>query len=189
MESNGFANYLAFGLNYSYFYNNNNFKQKSKKMKTLKLVAVGLFLFVSSLVQSQVSVNVNIDLRPPVWGPVGYSNVEFYYLPDIEVYYDIRASQFIYFYGGRWLRSRYLPAPYRNYDLYNGYKVVLKDYHGTRPYTYFNNHRVKYYKGYKGVPQRSIGRNPNYHDNRGDNNGNRGNNYGKEHKERGNKNH
>lgn len=166
--------------------------KNQKKMKTLKLIAVGLFLFVSSLMQSQVSVNVNIGVRPPAWGPVGYSNIEFYYLPDIEVYYDIRASQFIYFHRGRWYRSRYLPAPYRNYDLYNGYKVVLRDYHGTRPYTYFNNHRAKYYKGYKGKPQRTIGKNPNYRDNRGnDNRGydndNRGYNEGRGHKEKGNK--
>lgn len=165
-------------------------------MKILKLIAVGLFLFVSNLMQSQVSVNVNIDLRPPVWGPVGYSNIAFYYLPDIEVYYDIRATQFIYFHRGRWIRSRYLPAPYRNYDLYSGYKVVLRDYHGSHPYYYFNTHRAKYYKGYKGGPQKSIGKNPNYHDHRGDNNGNRGfdndnrgNKYGKEHKGKGNKNH
>lgn len=134
-------------------------------MKTLKLIAVGMFLFVSSLIQSQVSVNVNIGAPPP-WGPVGYPNVEFYYLPEIEVYYDIRASQFIYFHAGRWYRSRYLPPPYRNYDLYNGYKVVLRDYHGTRPYTYFNNHKSKYYKGYRGNPQKTIGKNPNYRGNK-----------------------
>jgi hypothetical protein len=43
-------------------------------------------------------------------------------LPDIEAYYDIRATQFIYFGGGRWIRSRNLPNQYRNYNLYNGYK-------------------------------------------------------------------
>lgn len=124
-------------------------------MKTLKLIALGVFLFVSSLTQAQVSVRVNIG-TPPVWGPTGYSNVEFYYLPDIEAYYDIRASQFIYINNGKWFRSRNLPGRYRNYDLYNGYKVVLNDYHGTRPYTYFKNHKIKYYKGYKGSPQRTI---------------------------------
>ncbi len=129
-------------------------------MKTLKLVAVGLFLLVSSLVQSQVSVNVNIDLRPPVWGPVGYSNVEFYYLPDIEVYYDIRASQFIYFHRGRWYRSKYLPAPYRSYDLYNGYKVVMADYRGDTPYMHFHDHKQKYSKGYNNGYQKTIGNNP-----------------------------
>jgi hypothetical protein len=129
-------------------------------MKTLKLIAVGIILLVSSAIQAQVSVNVNIG-TPPAWGPVGYSNVDYYYLPDVEAYYDIRATQFIYFGGGKWIRSRYLPGPYRNYNLYNGYKVVLNDYHGSRPYSNFKNHKVKYYKGYKGKPQKSIGSNRN----------------------------
>ena len=149
-------------------------------MKTLKLIIIGLILIVSSSMQSQVSINVNIG-RPPAWGPVGYSNVEYYYLPDVQAYYDIRASQFIYFGNGRWVRSRYLPGQYRNYDLYGGYKVVLNDYHGSSPYTYFKSHKVKYYKGYKGKPQKSIG---NQHDNRGDNqgHGNDNHNKGKENK-------
>jgi hypothetical protein len=125
-------------------------------MKTLKLLAFGIVLFITSSMQSQVSVNINIG-TPPLWGPSGYSNVDYYYLPDVQAYYDIRASQFIYFGGGNWTRSRYLPGQYRNYDLYNGYKVVLNDYHGRTPYSNYKEHKVKYYKGYKGKPQRSIG--------------------------------
>ena len=151
-------------------------------MKTLKLITAGIFLFASSLMHSQVSVSVNIG-TPPVWGPVGYANVDFYYLPDIEAYYDIRATQFIYFSGGKWCRSRYLPGPYRNYDLYNGYKVVLHDYHGTHPYYYFNTHKTKYYKGYKGGPQQSIGKNPNYHENNGNGYHEEHDDHGHDHKE------
>ena len=164
-------------------------------MKTLKLITAGVLLFMSSMMHSQVSVNVNIGVPPP-WGPVGYANVGFYYLPDIDAYYDIGATQFIYFQGGKWCRSKYLPGPYRNYDLYNGYKVVLRDYHGHHPYYYFNSHKAKYHKGYKGNgPQKSIGKNPNYHNNRDNYKGNKGNNgnqgykQGKDHKEKGNKNH
>ncbi|UQD57205.1 hypothetical protein [Flavobacterium sp. K5-23] len=136
-------------------------------MKKLKLIAIGIILLVSSSIQSQVSVNVNIG-TPPLWGPVGYAEVDYYYLPDIEAYYDIRATQFIYFGNGRWIRSRNLPRQYRNYNLHNGYKVVLNDYHGHRPYSHFKNHKSKYYKGYKGNHQRTYGnRNGNYrqHDN------------------------
>lgn len=133
-------------------------------MKTLKLIAVGIILFASSAMQGQVAVNVNIG-TPPVWGPVGHSEVEYYYLPDVESYYDVRESQFIYFGDGRWVRSRYLPRQYRNYDLYGGYKVVLNDYHGHTPYTYYKQHKVKYYKGYKGAPQRTIGVRGEHHDN------------------------
>lgn len=125
-------------------------------MKTLKLIAAGIILLLSSNIQAQVSVNVNIG-TPPAWGPVGYTDVDFYYIPDIESYYDIRLAQFIYFDNGRWIHAQYLPKHYRNYDLYNGYKVVLKDYHGKKPYAYFKNHKAKYYKGYKGKPQKPIG--------------------------------
>ena len=125
-------------------------------MKTLKLIIAGMILLVSNnTMQAQVSVNVNIG-SPPAWGPVGYSSVDYYYLPDIEAYYDIRASQFIYFGRGKWIRSRNLPYHYRNYNLYNGYKVVLNDYHGSRPYNHFKSHKVKYYKGYKGKPQKTF---------------------------------
>lgn len=115
-------------------------------MKTLKLLIAGFGLFVVSSLQAQVSVNVSIGNRPD-WGPVGYTEANYYYLPDIEAYYDIRASNFIYVNNGNWIRARYLPARYRNYDFYNGYKVVLTDYHGARPYAHFNTHRVKYYRG------------------------------------------
>lgn len=133
-------------------------------MKTLKLIALGIVLFITGSVTAQVSVNVNIG-TPPSWGPSGYSNVDYYYLPDVQSYYDIRASQFIYFGSGNWVRSRYLPRQYRNYDLYSGYKVVLNDYHGRTPYTHYKRDKVKYYKGYRGQSQRSIGQRNDNHNN------------------------
>jgi len=146
-------------------------------MKTLKLIALGIVMFfASSTMHAQLSINVHLGTAPS-WGPAGYASVDYYYLPDIESYYDIRASQFIYLSGGNWVRSRYLPRQYRNYDLDRGYKVVLNDYHGSRPYSNFRSNREKYYRGYKGRPQRSIGnRNEDHrdYDNRG-NNGNNGN--------------
>ena len=159
-------------------------------MKTLKLIATGIVLLVATATtQAQVSVNVNIG-TPPAWGPAGYSNIDYYYIPDVQSYYDIRNSQFIYYGNGRWIRSRYLPQQYRNYDLYSGYKVVINDYHGRTPYIYYKDHKAKYYKGYKGKPQKTIGyRNNDKHDykqkdnkhNSGNKNFNRGNGKGKGH--------
>ena len=125
-------------------------------MKTLKIITVGIVLLLSNLATAQVSVNVNLG-TPPAWGPVGYTEVEYYYLPDVETYYDVRSSRFIYYNGSTWIRSKYLPRKYRGYDLYGGYKVVLNDYHGSSPYVHFNNHKVKYHKGYNGGHQKTIG--------------------------------
>lgn len=144
-------------------------------MKTLKLIIAGIILLASAnTMQAQVSVNVNLG-SPPAWGPAGYSAVDYYYLPDVEAYYDVRATQFIYFGGGKWIRSRNLPNQYRNYNLYNGYKVVLNDYHGSRPYSNFKTHKAKYYKGYKGKPQKSIGSNRSNNNKVYKSNGNNGN--------------
>lgn len=148
-------------------------------MKNLKLITLGIMLFfASNSINAQVSINVNLGIQPS-WGPVGYSSVNYYYLPDIQAYYDIRATQFIFLSNGVWIRSSNLPRQYRNYNLDRGYKVVLNDYHGSRPYANYRYHRVKYYKGYKGKPQQSIG-----HSHRGNDNhrnyykGNNGNHYG-----------
>ena len=158
-------------------------------MKTLKLIIAGMILLVSNnTMQAQVSVNVNIG-SPPAWGPVGYSSVDYYYLPDIEAYYDIRASQFIYFGRGKWIRSRNLPYHYRNYNLYNGYKVVLNDYHGSRPYNHFKSHKVKYYKGYKGKPQKARGVRKNVDPKKTYNNRNQKNDKGNKRYEKENKGH
>lgn len=133
-------------------------------MKNLKLIIVAFILLLSFTIQAQVSVNVSIG-NTPSWGPSGYSEVEYYYLPDIETYYDIRTEEFIYFGGRSWIRSIYLPREYRYYNLNRGYKVVLSNYHGSRPYTHFQDNRREYYRGYnKGTHQRTIGE---YNENRG----------------------
>lgn len=128
-------------------------------MKTLKLTFIGLVLFLSSALKAQVSINVNFG-SPPMWGPVGYTEVRYYYIPDVEAYYDIQLATFIYFDDGIWIHRAYLPSRYRNYDLYGGYKVVITDYYGNSPYVHFKQHKTKYYKGYHNGSQKTIGDRP-----------------------------
>lgn len=125
-------------------------------MTYLKLIVIGMFFFISSNISSQVTVNVNIN-NPPEWGPVGYTEARYYYLPDIEAYYDVTTSVFIYFGNGVWIRDRFLPTHYRNYDLYGGYKVVMTDYRGNTPYINFKEYKIKYKKGYRGPSQKTFG--------------------------------
>jgi len=125
-------------------------------MKTLKLLVFGLMLTLAGSVQSQLSVNVHIG-APPAWGPAGYNDVRYYYLPDVEAYYDVQTSMFIYMSGNNWIRRSYLPSRYRNYDLYHGYKVVMNDYRGNSPYSNFREHKMKYARGYRGDEQRNVG--------------------------------
>lgn len=132
-------------------------------MKTLKLFVFGILLLFAGSAQGQLSINVHIG-TPPAWGPAGYNDVRYYYLPDIEAYYDVPPSMFIYLSGNRWVHRRHLPGRYRNYDLYGGYKVVMNDYRGDCPYYHFREHRMKYGRGYRGEEQRTIGERHGYND-------------------------
>jgi hypothetical protein len=128
-------------------------------MKKIKLILFALGILMASGLQAQVSVSINLG-SPPQWGPAGYSGVSYYYLPDVEAYYDVQSSRFIYQSGGTWVHRTSLPYRYRNYDLYSGYKVVMTDYHGNTPYIYYKDHKAKYARGYHGDAQRTIGDRP-----------------------------
>lgn len=119
-----------------------------KRICITLLVVIGLISFRST---AQVSINVNIGSQP-LWGPVGYDYVNYYYLPDIESYYYVPKRQFIYMNKGQWIFSASLPSRYSGYDLYNGYKVVINS---SRPYDHFDNDRVRYAK-YKKVRNQKV---------------------------------
>lgn len=116
-------------------------------MKTLKLTFVAALFLVVLGATGQVSVNVTIG-NPPPWGPSESVGIRFYFLPDLQVYYDVRDAVFIYPYHNRWIRAAHLPPRYGNYNLYTGYKVVLKDYRGERPYERFHDDCRLYPHGY-----------------------------------------
>jgi hypothetical protein len=118
-----------------------------KKIIVVMTVALALFTTSSSKAQIRFNLGVNIGSQP-VWGPVGYDHVEYYYLPDIEAYYNVPKQQYVYRNGSRWIFSNRLPARYSNYDVERGYKVVMNE---QRPFEHFDNDRVKYqqFRGYK----------------------------------------
>jgi len=97
-----------------------------KKLIFAAAILVSCFTFKNAEAQIHFSVGVNIGSQPE-WGPVGYDRVAYYYMPDIDGYYDVNAHEYIYLDGGVWVHRTYLPYRYRNYDLYHGYKVVIND--------------------------------------------------------------
>lgn len=119
-----------------------------KKFILPMLLSAILLTAVHSNSSAQISLSLNIGTQP-TWGPVGYDRADYYYLPDVESYYNVSTHQFIYLSNGRWTFAANLPGRYSNYDLYSGYKVVVNR---PRPYLNFNQDRVQYgrYRGYHG---------------------------------------
>lgn len=118
-------------------------------MKRLILLGMlGVFGWMPYQAKAQLSINVNIGSQP-LWGPVGYDYVDYYYMPDIECYYHVPKRQFIYMEGSRWRFSSSLPSRYRGYNLYDGYKVVVNSY---RNYDYDRT----YYSRYRNVRNQPV---------------------------------
>lgn len=147
-------------------------------MKKLTILVV-LFFSIAMHQQTygQVRLNINLNLgSQPAWGPVGYDRVDYYYMPDIDAYYNVPQRQFIYLEHDRWIFASSLPSRYSGYNLYSGYKVVVNE---PRPYLRGNVYREKYadYRGGRG-PRQEIIRDS--HDERYKNNG-RNNNHHEDH--------
>lgn len=106
-----------------------------------------LFGFLMMGVFASAKVSVTID-KAPAWGP-SVKKERYYYLPDIETYYDLDSSEYIYLHNGYWTRAKKLPAVYRGYNLQTGRTVVIRNYYGNAPYVHYSTHRVKYVRGPK----------------------------------------
>ncbi|HVW95381.1 MAG TPA: hypothetical protein VHA56_05405 [Mucilaginibacter sp.] len=121
-----------------------------KKVIFMAALIFGCLSIKNADAQISVSLGLNIGSQPD-WGPVGYDHAEYYYMPDIDTYYDVNSHQYVYLSNNVWIHRPYLPARYRNYDRYHSYKVVVNE---RNPWERNKYYRSKYagYKGRKGQP-------------------------------------
>lgn len=126
-------------------------------MKKLLLSAVILLSCLTiKTASAQVSVSLGINIgSQPAWGPVGYDHADYYYMPDIDTYYNVPTHQYVYFENNVWVHHAYLPVRYRSYNLYNGYKVVINE---RDPWLRHDVYRTRY-AGYRGRHDQVIIRN------------------------------
>ncbi len=114
-------------------------------MKKIGIILAILLFSTAPRLKAQVSFSINIGSQP-MWGPVGYDYVRYYYIPDIDAYYDVNTDMYIYLSRGVWIHSRYLPPRYRGIDLYRVHKVVINS---PRPWLHHQKH-WSLYRGYRG---------------------------------------
>jgi hypothetical protein len=123
-----------------------------KKIMLMILIAFSASFFTKASAQIRISVNIGSQ---PTWGPVGYDHVDYYYLPDVDMYYYVPTRQYIYMDRGSWRFSAVLPGRYSNFNINTGYKVVINE---PRPYDRASYYRSKY-SNYRGRHDQPIIRN------------------------------
>ena len=122
-------------------------------MKTNKCISIVVMLVSISTFASfgQIRLNVNVNLQPS-WGPASCNYAEYYYLPELGVYYSINDQLFIYPSENRWVRAVRLPRAYRHCNLYNTYKVVINAPAPYHRHSYYANR----YNNWKGKHQETM---------------------------------
>lgn len=111
-----------------------------KKIIFCAAILLSYLTYNQANAQLRISLGFNIGSQPD-WGPVGYDHADYYYMPDIDTYYDVSNHQYVYMQNNRWIHSPGLPPRYANYDLYHGYKVVVNE---RNPWENHANIRTKY---------------------------------------------
>lgn len=102
---------------------------------TALLTAAALAVAPAAHAQPQVNINVGT----PAWGPPVPQGTQFYYIPEIDGYYDLYAQQYIVYRNGQWIPVGVIDG----YDP-RGFHPVVLDYRGREPWVYVGAHRDRY---------------------------------------------
>jgi len=122
-------------------------------MKTIKGMTVVVMTLLTVAVFSGCDVYTystsatQTNYENPRWAPPYYNGARYYYLPDIESYYDLSSREFIFLNNGQWNYSSEFPSIYGNFDLNNCFSVVL-DVNVFQPWMhhhYYVSHYPRYY--------------------------------------------
>jgi len=146
--------------------------EKTKNIYISGIWLVGSLLFIAML-QSCIATYVperttttvvRREVVPPLWAPP-YDNVEqvhYYYIPDIEVYYDVWNHEYVYLHDGSWVFTSSYPTYYNQYDINSAFVVVLdsKVAEPWRRHQTYVSHYPRYY--YKSVYERRDNNHDNY---------------------------
>jgi len=121
-----------------------------KRFKNLAFFAA-MMLFVSSFsscdMYSYVTPNNQVTYQNPQWAPPYSQGVRYYYLPDIETYYDLSSHEFISLINGEWVYSQECPSVYSGFDLNNSFTIELNVniYQPWMHHHYYVSHYPRYY--------------------------------------------
>ena len=116
-----------------------------KKLLVLSAIAFGGLLVNTADAQIRVGANLGFDAQPVSYNQPGaqaYADGDdYYYLPDLGVYYDVTDQCYFYFDGSEWISSAYLPGQYANYDWRNARRFEVRAF---RPYMHDDFYRGRY---------------------------------------------
>ncbi|OUJ73411.1 hypothetical protein [Hymenobacter crusticola] len=82
---------------------------------------------------------INSNITTPAWGPAAPAGSQYYYIPEVGGYYDLRDQYYVVERQGKWQRVRTLSG----YSPSSFHPVVI-DYRGNQPWAQLTRHQQLY---------------------------------------------
>lgn len=121
--------------------------KRLKKLSLLAFAMLSFLMFSASDLQGQNYQAAPVGYDNPQWAPPYYPGVRYYYLPDIETYYDLESREFVFLYNGQWCYSQECPSVSMGFDLNTCFAIAL-DINVYQPWMhhhYYISHYPRYY--------------------------------------------
>lgn len=120
--------------------------KRFKESAVTALLMLSVMMFSGCAVYTETVPATVVTYENPQWAPPSISGVRYYYLPDIECYYDLSGGVFVFLNNGQWRFSRNISYIYPDFDLNRCYTIVL-DINVYRPWMH-HQHYVSHYPRY-----------------------------------------
>jgi hypothetical protein len=135
--------------------------------KLILIPAIALSGLIFNTADAQIGIHLSLGFRPrivvyaaapavaeqpavyeqpaPVYDQQAPANADtaddYYYLPDVDAYYDVTDQCYFYFNGDNWISAAYLPGAYYNYDWRSARRFEVR---APRPYMHDDFYRSHY---------------------------------------------
>ena len=121
--------------------------KKNKGTAVIAVILLTASLFTGCSMYTYRTAGIQTSYSNPQWAPPFYAGARYYYLPDLETYYDLSENEFIFLDHGRWVYSKNIPSMYVDYDLNDCFTVVLNVniYRPWMHHQYYVSHYPRYY--------------------------------------------
>lgn len=121
--------------------------KRVKKWAALAVVLLPVLLFTGCNTYRQGTYDQQNSYENPQWAPSYYEGARYYYLPDIECYYDMYAREFIFLDHAQWIYSPHISSFYPDFNLNNSFVVVVNSniYQPWMHHQYYVSHFPRYY--------------------------------------------
>ncbi len=121
--------------------------KRFKEWAALAVVLLSALLFTGCNTYRQGTYDSQSSYENPQWAPSYYDGARYYYLPDIECYYDRYTREFIFLDHAQWIYSPYISSFYPDFNLNNSFVVVVNSniYQPWMHHQYYVSHFPRYY--------------------------------------------